>query len=393
MSRAVSQAVWFLDNKIKVFPIKSPDAAAGIKGKEPDCRSWDDYVCGRSVAAKFQNYGVVLGLLGVIDSDDEATEEWVSKNVPSTPFIVNTARGKHRYYRLITNPPHFIHRNNFTIELRHRGQYVVGPGSVHASGSTYEAFPWSWSITDIPIFPVKDFNFDDRSPHERGTSVEGAPFVLPPAIKAGERHDMMFKLMRSLQARGVELPALLTAIQAENLLKCHPPIDPKELDTYIRRVSKHPDRKGFVKFEVIDLTLALGLTEAGLDPTTVLSTTGVDLLQPTDLTLDQIDAIIPGMASFDVPPDDIDFVPSEAITVVRQSLQEDRQSLQEDHLPDQTSPKPRRKKLTLEKQLAKAEERLAFLKAQDDPDLEIIEDNSEDELEIVEVDEDTFDDL
>ena len=159
--------VVLLDQGIGVFPIVTP-------GKTPACSSWDDYVCTRNQAARFGNYGVRLGVLAVADSDSSASKAWVAANLPPTPFMVNAARGRHRYYRLEAATPKFIHRDGHAIEFRNQGQYVVGPGSVHKLGMTYTASDWSWDWNDIPIFPA-DFVWDDRPP----SATTSTGYVIP----------------------------------------------------------------------------------------------------------------------------------------------------------------------------------------------------------------------
>lgn len=241
-------ARWFLDNGVRVFPIKARD-------KVPACASWDDYRATVQELDAWSNYGAALGVgasLGVVDSDSPEIENWVAANVPPTSFMVDTARGVHRYYRLIGAATHFIHRAGHTIEFRNTGQYVVGPGSIHSTGRVYVAREWSWQIQDVPFFPVNDFQWDDRPDGERGYA-DGEMLVLPTVIKAGERHDLLFKLMRSLQARGVDdVEQLLTILRAENRAKCSPPIDDAELTRYIRRVAKHRDRPGFNRLEILE---------------------------------------------------------------------------------------------------------------------------------------------
>ena len=260
----MNPAKWFLDNGIRIFPIKPRD-------KVPACASWDDYRATPEEVATWINYGVCLGLLGVIDSDSPEVEAWVSQHAPQTPFVVKTARGLHRYYQLIGATTHFIHRAGHTIEFRNHGQYVVGPGSVHSSGFVYAAEKWSWQIRDVPFFPVNDFHWDDRSIEHRG-SADGQPLILPPAIHAGERHDLLFKLMRSLQARGVaDVEQILTILKAENKAKCVPPLDEGELTRYIRRVARYKDRPEFTRQEILDpeesgAELAGELIEIGVSP-------------------------------------------------------------------------------------------------------------------------------
>lgn len=264
-------ALWFFDNRIRVFPIKPRD-------KEPACKSWDDFDAPREAVARFVNYGVALGILGVVDSDSHEAEEWVAANVPPTPFTVSTGRGKHRYYRLtisknrpsLEDVPHFIHRAGLTIEFRHRGQYVVGPGSIHSSGAVYQPSDWSWNIYDLPFFPIDDLDWDDRPMEARG-SADGQPFLMPPEIKAGERHDMLFRFMRSLQARGItNVDVLLAALHAENEMRCKPPVARGELERYIRRVSRHPDRRGFDRVPQEEWTMLAGMLETGMSYPTAL---------------------------------------------------------------------------------------------------------------------------
>lgn len=256
----MNPAAWFFDHSFHVFPVDRRDKSPMV----PKGTSQFDYRCSRLDAVAMGDYGVPLGLLAVADSDSPEVEAWVAANLPETPFKVTTARGRHRYYRLSGDAPHYFHRAGHTIEFRHKGQYVVGPGSVHATGVTYAADPWSWKVEDIPLFPAATFEWDDRPLDQRG-SAEGCAFVMPPVVMAGERHDVMFKLMRSLQARGVtDVDGILAALQAENLAKCSPPISYQELERYIRRVVKYPDREGFDRVVQEDWTLAGRLVDAGV---------------------------------------------------------------------------------------------------------------------------------
>jgi hypothetical protein len=249
-------ATWFYDLGVRVFP---------TSGKRPAMKeSWLDYRCTRDQAALFREYAVPLGLFGVVDTDTEAAEIWVAANLPPTPFTVTTGRGVHRYYRLSSDAPHYIHRAGQTIEFRHAGQYVIGPGSVRPDGVQYVARPWSWNHNDVPFFPVATFEWDDRPPEMRGSEAE-AQIVLPLEVTAGERHDQMFKLMRSLQARGIEdIDVLLKVLHVENRLHCKPPIDRSELEKYIRRVARFRDKRDFVRIQMDDTALAAALLETGM---------------------------------------------------------------------------------------------------------------------------------
>ena len=121
--------LWFYDLGIHIFPVDKRKVPIVPQGT-----SQFDYRCAREQAARFDDYGVPLGLFAVADSDSVEAEIWVRANLPSTPFTVTTARGLHRYYRIVGTPPKFLHRAGLTIEFRNHGQYVVGPDAVHQTG-------------------------------------------------------------------------------------------------------------------------------------------------------------------------------------------------------------------------------------------------------------------
>jgi len=257
-------ALWFQQHRVKTFPVVS---------KVPRVSGWQTYEQTDAQAASLIDYAVVLGVLAVIDTDNDEAEAWVSANCPATPFVVKTARGLHRYYRLVApdSTPHYIHRNGLTIEFRHRGQYVIGPGSHHASGHVYTANEWSWDYKSIPWFPVDTFEWDDRPAGERGSaSGVGETYQLPDKIYAGERHDQMFRMLRSLRMRGVSLEGCLEACRYENKHHCEPELPWPATQRYLRRVFHHANVKGYSirplpPWKVFDNTIDVGFSvEAAL---------------------------------------------------------------------------------------------------------------------------------
>jgi hypothetical protein len=226
---------WFHDNGIGVFPIK-------FKSKEPACKSWDDYTCTREEAGAFRNYGVRLAhWLGVVDSDSTESEVWVHEHVLDTPFKVTTARGIHRYYRLPGPTPKFLHRDGLTIEFRNAGQYVLGPGCVHPSGRAYIPADWSWVLNDVPIFPA-DFLFDDR-PGADGVVGTLDRWEFPETVSSGERHDQLYKLLRSFKALGNDREMARAVVSLANQNRCVPPLrEDGEFERWFRRGWDAPDR-------------------------------------------------------------------------------------------------------------------------------------------------------
>lgn len=255
----VHAPTWFFEQGIQVFPVHP-------KSKIPAVKSWDDHVGTLADAKRLVDYAVPLGVLAVADSDDAETEAWAAEHLPPTPFVVYTARGIHRYYRLVKpdSTPHFFYRNGLTMEFRHRGQYVIGPGSTHKSGVVYTAADWSWQLKDVPFFDVEAFLWDDRPIGERGSAVGGGDaYQLPDKIYAGERHDQMFRIMRSLRMRGVPLEGAITATLIENQHHCEPPLPEMSVRRFLTRTFRHADRAGYMPRPVLPSVLVSDLQEAG----------------------------------------------------------------------------------------------------------------------------------
>jgi len=233
-------AAWFVDQQIGVFPIREG-------GKEPAVK-WVEYTCSRDTAAGFGNYGVKLGRgIGVVDTDSDESEEFIARqidlhHIPATPFMVKTARGLHRYFRLSRPTPKFIRREGMAIEFRNEGQYVVGPGSLHPSGCVYMAAAWSWNVMDIPMFPA-EFLFDDGSCGGRSENApQGELYSFPPEVTSGERHHELFKLLRSLKALQNDIESAWWCVQLANENFCKPPLPTSGLRRWFERGWNNPDR-------------------------------------------------------------------------------------------------------------------------------------------------------
>lgn len=234
---------WFLSNGIRVFPIKPKD-------KVPACKSWDDYTATPAETQKWVNYGVALGHpggLAVTDTDTPEAEAWAKRTLPYTPFSVRTGKGVHRYYLIAQHAPNFIHRDGHTIEFRNHGQYVVGPGSLHKTGHVYTADPWNREFEKLPLFPVDTFVWDDRDGKNTPGIGTGEGYTPPREVAAGERHDQMYRILRSFQSRGLPNDACIEICVLMNRLICKPPLDEREVRKHLGRVCRVPDRKGWAR--------------------------------------------------------------------------------------------------------------------------------------------------
>lgn len=247
-------AVRVLDLGLGVFPIR-------FRSKEPACASWDDYICTRGQAAHFKNYGVRLtNWLGVADTDTPEAEAWAVAHLPETPFMVRTARGIHRYYRIVGPLPAFIHRDGQKMEFRNQGQYVVGPGSVHSTGCVYTASEWSWQLADLPIFP-RDFVFDDRPSHTHSAGeFDGGGYEFPESVAEPGRHAELFKLLRQSKARGWDKESTREVVTLANQCRCKPPVkEDATFDRWFERAWANPDRPFVAAAPVAGLRALSGL--------------------------------------------------------------------------------------------------------------------------------------
>lgn len=134
-----------VDLRMSVFPV--------FKGSKQPAERWTKYQHNFPALtdvmrweADNMNVGVVCGRLSnllVIDVDsEEAQATYNAFNAPVTP-TVRTSKGSHYYFR---HPAQEIRNSTkvkgVALDVRGEGGYVVGPGSIHESGITYE-----WEVT------------------------------------------------------------------------------------------------------------------------------------------------------------------------------------------------------------------------------------------------------
>jgi hypothetical protein len=118
----------------------------------------------RQAFAEERNIGVVTGSVSrivIVDADSTEAEAWALRELPRTPWRVRTARGLHLYYQHpgipVRNKARLTTKNGaLALDVRGDGGFVVGPGSVHASGAAYRPEgDWSVPVADLPVFDVR----------------------------------------------------------------------------------------------------------------------------------------------------------------------------------------------------------------------------------------------
>lgn len=177
-----------------------------------------------------RNVGIDCGKSGlvVIDEDTpgalQALADQLGEPIPAT-FTVKTGRGHHYYFEQPASPlgnqagSLKVHH----IDVRGEGGYVVGPGSLHASGTHYEPLN-----ADAPVFPLPQWLLDQVVAREspRATNFEPLPQRHLNRIPVGQRHTQLLSYAGFLRNTGISLDEA-RMLMGERWKHCdQPPGDP-----------------------------------------------------------------------------------------------------------------------------------------------------------------------
>lgn len=78
-----------------------------------------------------------------------------------------------------------------------------------------------------------------------GAITPHGPFSLPETINDGHRNDTLYRLARSLKAKGLSASAIAAAVRAENTARCVPPLDDAEVEGLVSHALSQADREDF----------------------------------------------------------------------------------------------------------------------------------------------------
>jgi len=159
---------------LSVIPVPRP--GPGIDGKTPLIK-WREYQTRLPTAEELEtwfddrppvrtNFAVITGAVsGVVVIDVDARDvtrdyrDWgILYNLPDTPWMTETAKGRHFWFRhpggLVANRVRLkTDKGRLPIDIRGDAGYVMAPGSVHASGHVYRAVgDWSAPRAELPVF-------------------------------------------------------------------------------------------------------------------------------------------------------------------------------------------------------------------------------------------------
>lgn len=264
---ALTWALFFARMRLAVFPIhfiyddggcSCESASCDRKGKHPmTAHGLHDATIDEEVIRNFftgeldANIGIRTGAasnLVVLDVDvksggpaslDALVTEYGA--LPVTPTVTTGSGGKHFWFAHPGQGLVVSNRQNMRpgLDLRGDGGYVLAPPSNHVAGEyTFEPgrAPHEVGLAPMPVW-LLDLalgNLESPAPTAATTtSPEGA-------LGKGERHPVLFALAGAMRQKGMSRAGIEAALKAENLARCNPPLDEKEITKMVAGVMKYP---------------------------------------------------------------------------------------------------------------------------------------------------------
>lgn len=217
-------------------------------GKHPKVAGWSALTSSEDCTRDI-NYAVLCGAAsGIVVVDLDRADAPVPGPLPPT-FTVRTGRGLHFYY-VLDGTRSVRTRHGDGWDLQGDGAFVVGPGSMHRSGRTYEpidngvnpapAPDWVYSYAPA-IAPAAAAEEVVRTP---GRVPDGAEFITleerianeSPAVAGQNGHDVTFRfLQKYLILEHWALDAVRPLLDGWNF-RCQPPWDAEDFDRKIHEV-------------------------------------------------------------------------------------------------------------------------------------------------------------
>jgi hypothetical protein len=227
-----------------VFPClprdKRPATSHGLKDATTDpleIEAWWSQVPDYNVAVVT---GAISGVF-VVDIDGEDAEAELRKleqehgQLPATVESI-TARGRHLFFRC---PKDKAIRNSVGkiavgVDVRGEGGYVLVAPSVHPSGRRY-----AWSVDSATTFAdAPDWLLSIIAEPAAGVATDVAEWreLVRDGVKEGERNNGISRLSGHLLRRYVDPIVVCEIMQAWNIARCDPPLEPSEVSTIINSI-------------------------------------------------------------------------------------------------------------------------------------------------------------
>jgi hypothetical protein len=157
--------------------------------------------------------------------------------------------GEHRHFAPVPGLRNSVGVIAPGLDIRAEGGYVLVPPSDHVSGGEYVDDVLA-PLYETPLAPLPTWLLELAAGRGNGqpgsrVPVEPPSFTVPPIITDGTRNETLYRLARSLKAKGLSLGAVSSALDAENLTRCRPPLPPDEMLKLLEHAWTQPDRREF----------------------------------------------------------------------------------------------------------------------------------------------------
>jgi len=185
--------------------------------------------------------GEKSGGLAVIDLDQhpedgrrgvELLQAWEQENgrLPETWTATTGSGGRHLFFRTESSMKRQQHLYDNQVDFQADGALVILPPTIHAK--TGRAYKWETAPDQIPLadYAGAPESFISEGYLEARGGNTGTKFQAQEEITAGNRTDYLFRMLSSLQAKGLADEAIRAAVAAENEAKCVPPLSDLELE-------------------------------------------------------------------------------------------------------------------------------------------------------------------
>lgn len=176
------------------------------------------------------NYGVATEGLAVIDCDSRDAVAAFRRTFGAPPtFTVKTARGFHFYFR--GEMPTRIGAQAKLDVKSGPGSYVVGPGSVHASGAIYA----QWDDAPVAQLPAAIRDLTVRLDESGPSGGSGG-------IPRGLRNNTLTKFAGYLRSVGASEAAMFEALKVLNRTMTDDPLPEREVRRIAQSIAKKPTK-------------------------------------------------------------------------------------------------------------------------------------------------------
>ena len=156
--------------------------------------------------------------------------------LPDTAESLTGGGGRHIFFQYTTAINNSAGRLGAGLDVRADGGYVVGPGSLHISGATYD-WEASSSPNQVGIAPMPPWllNLCIGPTYQRSAvaAAEGA-------VVEGGRNQWLTSVAGAMRRKGVAPKELARALWVINQGQCTPALDQQEVLSIAQSVARYP---------------------------------------------------------------------------------------------------------------------------------------------------------